>query len=116
MTRRVVKNIDFLELLQCSSKSERERLLAGAKSDQINAICDCIKNILLGNVEITSAQKSRLRPKKELLRKLANKKTKTKDRKRLLIQHGGAGGLLPILLGTVGSSLISNILPKIFPG
>ena len=114
MTKRVLKNIDYLKLLQCSSKSDRIRLLTGAKSDQINAICDCIKNILLGNIEITPSQKKKLQPKKNLLRRLADKKTKSKERKKLLIQQGGSA-FLPLLVSAVGGTLLKEILPKVLP-
>ena len=111
MTRRVLKNLDYLKALHCSQKVEKEQLLKHARAEIINAICDCAKNILLGNIDITSNEKKRLQPKKNVLRKLADRKTKFKDRKKLLVQNGS--GLLTALLAPVITTLASGILSKV---
>lgn len=111
MTKRVLKNLDYLKALHCSSKREKGNLLKSAKSEIINAICDCIKNILLGNIEVTSKEKRKLQPKKNILRKLADRKTKTLERKKILVQQGT--GILTAILAPALGALASGLLSKI---
>ena len=103
MTKRIQKNLNWLKALHCCSKNEKEQLLKAAKPEAINTICDCIHNILQGNVPLSSNEKQKLNAKKTVLRRLANRKTKALQRKRLLVQHGN--GFLNSVLGPVLGAL-----------
>ena len=108
MTKCMQKNLNWLKALQCCSNLEKKQIIEAARSESVNAICDCIQNILLGNIEISPKEKRVLNVKKEVLRKLANRKTKSAERKKLLIQHGG--GFLNSVLGPVLGALGSIFL------
>ena len=68
----------------------------------VNCICDCVYNILQGNIPINDEEKDRLRIHKELLRKLVKEKTSYRRRKQLIQDGGFLGSLIPILAGLVG--------------
>ena len=104
------KNVNWLKALQYCSKSEKEHLLKAAKPQSINAVCDYIHNILKGNIDLNQEEKSRLKAKKAILRKLADRRTKVPERKKLLVQHGA--GFLNSILGPVLGAL-GNIFLQI---
>lgn len=97
------RNLNWLKAIRCCSKSEKEQLLKAAKPEAVNAICDCVHNILRGNVPLTANEKKSLQSKKSILRKLANRKVKATERKKILVQHGS--GFLNSILGPVLGAL-----------
>ena len=105
MTQRMKRNADFIKTLHSCSKKDQKVLLKRAKPDLINAICDCLTNIVYGKVPISSKLKSQLRGKKKILKDLTNPKVSTQRKKSLLVQHGGniilkaLGGITKLLLG-----------------
>jgi len=66
----------------------------------------CAKNVLKGNVPLSNAQMSMLRPRREDLRTLSVKKTSL-AKKRKIIQKGG---FLPALLAPALSVLAGLLL------
>ena len=97
MTKRVFKNIDVLKALHhCCNGKEQKAFLKRARPELVNALCDCINNVLLGHIPLNKHQHSKLKSKKRVLRELVKRKNKTDRRRKLLVQHGGA--LLPFLL------------------
>ena len=99
MTKRMQRNLNWLKALHCCKKSEQKELLRVAKPGSINAICDCVHNILQGNVKVNQAQLNQLKTKKKILRELVKRKNKTPERKKILVQHGA--GFLNSVLGPV---------------
>ena len=99
------RNAGMIKTLHSCSKKDQKRILENAKPDLINAICDCITNVVYGKVPISSQQKSQLRKKKKVLKELTDPKVSTVRRKSLLVQHGGniilkaLGGIANLLLG-----------------
>lgn len=104
MTKRMQRNINWLKALHCCSKAEKEQILKAAKPEAINAICDCIQNVLGGNIPISAQHKKQLQAKKVVLRKLVNRKSKVPERKKLLVQHGSGflNSILKPVLSTLG--------------
>lgn len=99
MTKRVLKNLDFLNALHQCNTAQKNRLLRAARPELVNAVCDCIHNILIGAVPISDQKRRRLESKKNILRKIVSRKTKAVQRKRLLTQKGsGLLSLLPLIL------------------
>jgi len=97
------RNLNWLKALHCCSKSEKEHLLKAAKPEAVNAICDCIHNVIRGNVPLTVNEKKKLQSKKSVLRKLASGSVKAPQRKKILVQHGS--GFLNSILGPVLGAL-----------
>ena len=58
----------------------------------VHCICDCVHNILQGNIPVTDEEKDRLKRHRHCLRELVKKKTPDKKRKHL-IQEGGFLGI-----------------------
>ena len=107
MTKRILKHLELIKTLNHCNSAEKKQLLRSAPSGVVNAICDCIHNVLKGNVPLSQHHKSKLKSKKAILRKLTNRKNKTPTRKKLLIQHGS--GFLSSILGPV-IKVISGML------
>ena len=101
----MLRQSDNLKLLHKCSPLQRQVLSKSANPALIHAIYDCITNIIHQRIPITAKQKGVLAKKKNVLRTLANSRTKTSRKKKVLIQHGG--GILKTILGTVLNVLTS---------
>ena len=100
-----VKHKDFLTLLSKSKqKKRRDLLIELASSQELNAIIECIINILRGNVSLNERRKKKLSRFKNVMREVALKSNPIKKKKRILQQKGGfLGALIPIALSAIGS-------------
>lgn len=97
-----------LELLKLIGKSRNPKLIIQKASNSvIKALCECVLNVLHGNVPITKAQREKLALHKNCLRKLSNKKVPLYKKRRILIQKGD--GILSVLLPTA-ISVISSLI------
>ena len=105
MTQRMKRNANMLKALHSCSKNDQKMLLKSAKPDLINAICDCLTNVVYGKIPISSQMKTKLRRKKKVLKELTDPKITTVRKKNLLVQHGGGiitnalEGIAKFLLG-----------------
>jgi len=75
----------------------------------IDCISECAKNVLRGNVPLTSSQIGRLRRHKQNLRALSIKKTSLRKKRRILQKGGFLGAILTPVLSLLGG-LISNAI------
>jgi len=109
--KQLQKNIAYLKLLKKSTKpSERRFIIESADNTLIRCICECILNILNGNVKLNKTNLANLKQYAQLLCQLVDKKTTIKAKKNLLIQKGG---FLPALLAPVigvATSLIGDLV------
>lgn len=97
-----------LELIKLISKTQHpQSLIKKCSKREIKTLCECVLNVLCGNIPLTKSQKNRLSPHKESLRKLSNKKTPLYKKKKILIQKGE--GFLSILL-PAAISVISSLI------
>lgn len=97
-----------LELIKLISKTKQPKpLIKKCSKSEIKTLCECVLNVIYGNIPLTKTQKSRLSPYKESLRKLSNKKTPLYKKKKILIQKGE--GFLSILL-PAAISVISSLI------
>lgn len=99
------KYLDILKALCVLDATQRVALLRKADSRLLRYLCECVLNILRGNVPLTSKKsKSRLRKHAPLLRKLAAP-TRSQDqpsaRRNLLIK---SAHLLPLIVKPVLSA------------
>ena len=70
-------------------------------ADFVRCICECVKNLLKGNVPLSPAQKKKLSSKKKHLREVVLKKTSLRKKLKLI----QSGGFLGALLGPIVSVL-----------
>jgi len=111
MSNRLRDNIELLKLLKkAKTPSQRNAIIEVAGNDLVYAICECIQNVLEGNVRLTSKRKAELAVYVDVLRDLADRKTKVEQKKKILKQKGG---FLPALLAPVvgiASGLIADLV------
>ena len=93
-------------------KRQRLRSLKTCNKDTIHGICECIRNVIKGNVTLTNCQLNKLKPHKHSLRKLALKKTSLKLRKKILQRGGFLNVLLPVLVSGLTSLIGSFLAPS----
>ena len=80
---------DLLKVLGNCKPKLRKAILQNCNNDLIHTICDCVYNIVKGNVStFDESSVKKLLPHKRTLIKLT-KKIPLKEKKRTLIQQGG---------------------------
>ena len=99
------RNLDILKVLSKCKKSLRTGIIQGGDRDLIITLCECVLNLLNGNINISQQEHSKLKKYKNSLRKLLEKKN-LKEKKKILIQKGG---FLEILLPAIISGLSTII-------
>jgi hypothetical protein len=103
MSTRLRRNASLLQLLSKSTPAERKVILRRGGPDLTKTICECVQNVLNGNVKTTRRRLAALRRHKALLRRLA--KGSLKSQSRYLAQTGG-GAFLPALLAAAIPTII----------
>lgn len=104
-----LKNAAYLSLLGNTKQKKRRSLLIDyAGKDDIDAICQCIFNVLGGNVKVSNTTFNRLKKHKKTLRYLVNRRVNDKQRKAVLKQKGG---FLPFLI-PLAIKLISSFVGR----
>ena len=74
----------------------------------LDCISEYAKNIIKGNVPLTSRQMTELRRKRHDLRALSAKKTSLRTKRKILQTGGFLTALLPPILSVLGSLLLQN--------
>ena len=90
-------------------KKKRSLLIDYAGKDDLDAICQCIFNVLSGNIRISGTTFNKLKKHKKTLRYLMNRGVNNQQRKKVLKQKGG---FLPFLL-PLAVKLLGGIVPSI---
>ena len=105
----VKKHLNFLCLLSKAHPRQQRALLETAEPDQIRAICEVVYNVLHGNIHIPDVIKEDLKPHKDKLRGIADKKVSYNSKKKILVQTGSGvwASLIPIAI-----SAISGLIKK----
>ena len=97
------RNREALLALQEISTGARRAMLGAVSEELLFTLAEAAKNIIIGNVPLTSAQSTELRSRANQLRELARKRTSKKRRVELWSQDGA--GLLSSLLAPLASLL-----------
>lgn len=84
---------------------ERAKFLETCNIDFVNCVCECVKNVLKGNVPLTVDQLKKLKRRKRALRELVLKKTSNTKRRRIIQTGGFLGALIPAAIGILGGLL-----------
>ena len=100
---------DLLRVSHCQPKI-RNAILKNCENDLIHIICDCVYNVVKGNVQgLTQEKINKLARHKSSLIRLT-KKLPIKEKRKILVQKGS--GFLPFLLPLV-APLIAAAVSKI---
>ena len=86
--KNIQKNFKYLCCLTAPGDMCKS-LVKTADKNLICAICECIQNVMNGNVKISKRLLNKLKPDKDILRKLQKQGT-LKSKKKLLLQKGGS--------------------------
>ncbi len=89
MSKRLRKNFELLKILKKAKPNQRKILLEAAENDLIYCLCECIDNVLRGNVKLTAAKKKELAKHATVLRNIVDRRTKVHKKRALLVQKGG---------------------------
>jgi len=90
--KRLQRQLPFLHsVLQQANRMKRQDLLKHANADQINAVSELALNLLRNRIPMTPQVMAKLRPHKEVLRGLGQRKHSVKKRREMLIQQQGSG-------------------------
>lgn len=105
---RLKRNINFFNYLNKADKKRKKIIIKAAKKDQIYSICDCVLNILKGNLPLKEEDKKKLYKRRYKLRKLLEK-SKLENKKTILQEGGFLQVLLPALITSL-STIIGNLI------
>jgi len=95
---RIKKHREILAVLAKAKPDLSKKIIKGADRDLMNTFSECCKNLIKGNVPLTSSQKTNLRRHKKGLRQVALKTTSNKRKKEILQRGGFLGTLLTAVL------------------
>lgn len=107
MNQRLAHMLPELKRLCRMSKKDRKLFIKSCGKDFIYCLCECIRNLLKGNVPLNRKQLKSLCHHKQSLRKLSLKKTSLAGRKRILQKGGFLGSLIGPLINGI-SYLVSS--------
>ena len=83
----------------------KRQYLKKCNKEFVDCVSECAKNVLRGNVPLTTNQKAKLRRNQKNLRSLAIKRTSLKKRRQILQKGGFLAALLPPVL-----SLLTGVI------
>lgn len=101
------RNACLLEVLRHLNKNQRASFLRTADEKFIRCICECVFNVLIGNVALERREKNRLSKYKTTLRRIATKRGNWKNKRKLLVQRGG---FLSYIIAPLLEALFSRII------
>jgi len=104
MSKRVKDYLPVLKRIRKLGEKAKRDYVRKCDKEFLDCISECAKNVLKGNVALTTRQKTKLRRSKNDLRALSVKKTALRKKRRILQKGGFLSALLPPVL-TVLSEL-----------
>ena len=102
----VIKSqLGYLDLLSRCNEKYRKAIISNADKGLITALCECVYNVLQGNIKVDEKTLQILHKYRLAIRKLC-KKSCLKKKKKILVQKGGfLQYLLPLVLSTLPTLL-----------
>ena len=111
-TKSLQKHLPTIALLSHCQPCVIKRFIDKTDKQLINAICECSKNILSGNVKLNEEEFNRLKKYQKQLRLLSSRKTPLKTKKEIVQKGGFLPALIAPLIGLLGSVISSVIARK----
>ena len=105
--KRVKNNIYCLQLLGKCKPTLRKAILSNGDEELICSICECILNVLNGNVKLEPDVLKKLSRYKKFFRQIAHENDTFNNKKKILVQNGGAW--MPFLIPPL-IEVVRNIL------
>jgi hypothetical protein len=110
MSQRIRQYYPLLRAVNSLPEPLRRRAVHVCDRKTIDCICECVKNILKGNVPLTARQKVKLRRERNNLRLLALRNTSLSTKKKILQKGGFLSAILGPALSVLGSILLPHLL------
>ena len=85
----IKKHGSMVMAMMQATPQTRKKLVKDSPSEVINCVSECCQNVLKGNVHLSSAQKKKLYPNRQHLRRLASKSISVKKKKTHFKSKGG---------------------------
>ena len=102
------KYLPILKRINRLAEKTKRQYVKKSSKDFLHCLSECAKNVLLGNVPLSSRQNAKLRHSKNDLRLLSDNTSLRK--KRQIVQKGGfLAALLPPVLSLLGGALTGII-------
>lgn len=109
MSARVRKLLPELKRLNRMKTKARKNFIGTCSKEFVHCICECVKNLLKGNLHLKQRQLKSLSGHKQSLRTLALKNVSLSRRKKILQKGGFLGLLIPTLVSSL-SGLVGSLL------
>ncbi len=93
--RRIKANYYALQVLKNASPKLRKAIFSNCNKDLLHSICECVLNVLNGNIRVSDCAKRKLKKFKASLCSLVDKRVPLVSKRRVIIQRDGF--LLPLL-------------------
>ena len=97
MSSLVKRALPHLKLLAEAKPELKKAIIKHASADVVKAISEIALNMLKGVIKLTPKQKQRLSRYKKEFRSLGKKGISVNRKRKLLVQRGGAAGLVILL-------------------
>lgn len=109
LPKRLKENKYLLYSLYKAEPKLRSAIIKNSTPNLIKTLSEISLNTLKGNIEHTPEIRKKLKKYKKKIRCLACSKQSTSSKRRILVQKGG---FLPLLIGSVLSGIIGELLQK----
>jgi hypothetical protein len=89
----------------CQRPEKRQEMLKKMDEGTVNAISECCKRVLKGDIPINYTEKDILSEHKEVMRSLRDPKRDLKEKKEIIVQNGGNFllSLIPTVVGALAA-------------
>ena len=84
-----------LHVLKTATPKMRKAIISSCDRELVLSMCECVLNVLNGNVRFSDCVARKLRKDRAVLRKVADKRVPLSGKKKLIVQRGGF--LLPLV-------------------
>jgi len=108
MSELVKKYMPVLKRIRKMGDRARPEYIRRCDKSFVDCVSECAKNLIKGNVPLSTRQMSILRRKRKDLRELAKKRTPLRSKRKILQKGGFLSALLPPVLSVLGSLLLQN--------
>jgi len=105
MSQLTRKYLSTLKRIRRMGDRARREYVRKCDREFVDCVSECAKNVIKGNVPLSSRQMTQLRRKRYDLRALSKKKTSLQAKRKILQKGGFLTALLPPILSVLGSLL-----------
>ena len=113
VSTRLARHADAVYYLMRAPRKIRHNILKDAPPDLVESLCECVYNVVNGNITASVPQKKALYKHRNALRRLigtgGNRRETVTSKKRILTAPQSGGIFLP-LLGKILMPILSSVL------